>query len=127
MNLEVGLVGLEVGLVGLEVGLEVNPLAASEFFFLASYWPASILPAPDKYAILINKVASYHTTSPKCACQLSKAASVAYNPGNRTHKHRHEKKSKQTNSNPGYGSLKYTSSVRLLVSKPCLQLSCADL
>ena len=33
MNLEVGLVGLEVGLVGLEVGLEVNPLAASKFFF----------------------------------------------------------------------------------------------
>ena len=45
--------------MGLEVGLEVNPLAASKFFFLlVSYWTASILPTPDKYAILIYKVAS---------------------------------------------------------------------
>jgi len=72
--------------MGLEVGLEVNPLAASKFFFLlVSYWPASILPAPDKYAILIYKVASYHITSPRCACQVSKVALVAYNPGNHTH------------------------------------------
>lgn len=87
--------------MGLEVGLEVNPLTASKFFFLlVSYWPASILPAPDKYAILIYKVASYHITSPRCACQVSKVALVAYNPGNHTHistgmKRRTKKKNKK--------------------------------